>query len=85
MLGQEELERYFPERKMRMFVGTWNMCEMKNIPASLDDFVLPESSEFVQDLYVIGSQESVGNRLVSSAACCQTYTIFDVFYFCSRV
>ena len=24
-----ELERYFPDRKMRVFMGTWNVMEMK--------------------------------------------------------
>lgn len=25
LLGSEELHRYFPDRKVKMFVGTWNM------------------------------------------------------------
>jgi len=25
MLGQEELEKYFPDQKLRVFVGSWNM------------------------------------------------------------
>lgn len=29
MLSGSELERFFPERKARIFVGTWNMCEHK--------------------------------------------------------
>ncbi len=58
----DELERYFPDHKMRIFVGTWNMCEMKELPESLNDFVLPESSEYVHDIYVIGTQESHSSR-----------------------
>ena len=62
MLGTNELERFFPDRKMHIFVGTWNMGDMKLVPDCLDDFILPESCDFVQDIYVIGSQESVSNR-----------------------
>lgn len=62
LLGSEALERFFPERKMRIFVGTWNMCEMKTIPTSINDFLLPELSEYVQDAYVIGTQETASNR-----------------------
>ncbi len=29
LLGSDELDRLFPERKMKIFVCTWNMCEMK--------------------------------------------------------
>ena len=62
LLGAEELERYFPDRKMRIFVGTWNMCELKTVPESVDDFVLPDNVDYIQDCYVIGTQESTGNR-----------------------
>ena len=62
MLGSNELERFFPERKMHIFVGTWNMADAKIVPDCLDDFILPESCDYVQDVYVIGSQESVASR-----------------------
>ena len=62
VLGATELDRYFPERRMRVFVGTWNMCGMRDVPSSLNDFVLPETAEFVQDAYVIGAQEAIPNR-----------------------
>lgn len=29
LLGAEELDRYFPDRKLHIFVGSWNMAEMK--------------------------------------------------------
>lgn len=29
MLGPEELERYFPDRRIHIWVGTWNMNEIK--------------------------------------------------------
>ena len=59
MLGADELERFFPERTLRLFVGTYNMCEMKDLPHSLNDFVLPEESDLAQDAYAIGTQETV--------------------------
>jgi len=62
VLGANELERYFPERRMRILVGTWNMCGMRDIPQSLNDFLLPEAVDYVQDAYIIGSQEAVPNR-----------------------
>ncbi|CAH1787853.1 unnamed protein product [Owenia fusiformis] len=61
LLGTEELERYFPDRKLRVLVGTWNMMELKSIDADISDFILPDTCEFVQDLYVIGTQESLSN------------------------
>jgi phosphatidylinositol-bisphosphatase len=63
ILGSTELENRFPDRTMRVFVGTWNMGGMRNVPTSLDSFLLPETFDFAQDMYVIGSQESVPNRL----------------------
>jgi len=62
LLGANELDRCFPERRMRIFVGTWNMCGMRDVPSSLNDFLLPEMADFVQDAYVIGSQEAIPNR-----------------------
>jgi len=61
-LGATELDRYFPERRMRIFVGTWNVCGMRDVPASVNDFLLPETADFVQDAYVIGTQEAIPNR-----------------------
>ncbi|ELU08167.1 hypothetical protein CAPTEDRAFT_179440 [Capitella teleta] len=58
LLGSEELKRFFPEKKMRIFIGTWNMCELKALPDSVDDFLLPETSDYIHDAYVIGTQES---------------------------
>ena len=29
LLGSEELDRLFPDRKMKVYVCTWNMCELK--------------------------------------------------------
>ena len=59
MLGTEELERYFPERKLRLFVGSWNM-NGQTPPVYLADFLLPQNIEFVPDLLVIGTQECMG-------------------------
>ena len=59
---QEELEKYLPEQKLTVFIGTWNMHGEKQLPTFVDDFLLPECSKFMQDLYVIGSQESTPLR-----------------------
>ena len=59
MLGSEELERYFPGRKLRLFVGSWNM-NGQTPPVYLADFLLPQNIEFVPDLLVIGTQECMG-------------------------
>ncbi|GFO45597.1 72 kda inositol polyphosphate 5-phosphatase [Plakobranchus ocellatus] len=62
VLGAEELDRYFPARKVHVLVGTWNMNEQKEISYSLDDFVLPESCDYVQDIYAFGTQENDMNK-----------------------
>ncbi|KAH9495537.1 inositol polyphosphate 5-phosphatase [Bulinus truncatus] len=61
-LGAEELSRYFPDRKVNVFIGTWNMNELKEVKAPLEDFILPEKCDYVQDIYAIGSQENEMNR-----------------------
>ncbi|CAC5398640.1 INPP5E [Mytilus coruscus] len=58
LLSAEELERYFPDKRLKIWVGCWNMGELKECSTSLQDFVLPEASEYVQDMYVIGTQEN---------------------------
>ena len=62
MLGESELERVFPDRKLKVFVGTWNLCGIRDIPASLSSFVLPDAVEQLCDIYAIGTQESGPNR-----------------------
>ncbi|XP_036367978.1 ras guanine nucleotide exchange factor B-like [Octopus sinensis] len=63
LLGNEELQRYFPNRKVKLFIGSWNMGESKDITTrNLEDFILPESCELVQDIYVIGTQENALNK-----------------------
>ncbi|CAL1534383.1 unnamed protein product [Lymnaea stagnalis] len=57
-----EIYRYFPERKVNVFVGTWNMNELKEVSTPLEDFLLPEKCDFVQDIYAIGTQENVTNK-----------------------
>lgn len=59
---REEMERYFPDHQISVFVGTWNMHEEKEVPFYLDDFLIPNAIEFLQDLYVIGLQESTSAR-----------------------
>ncbi|XP_072015729.1 uncharacterized protein [Amphiura filiformis] len=60
LLGRDELERFFPDRKLHIFMATWNMCELKILPDNLEDLLLPEHSEYdiMHDMYVIGTQES---------------------------
>ncbi|KAL4617397.1 72 kDa inositol polyphosphate 5-phosphatase isoform X1 [Arapaima gigas] len=62
LLGAEELDRYFPERKMGIYIVTWNMQGEKGLPNNLDDLLLPTDSEFAQDFYVIGVQEGCDDR-----------------------
>ncbi|GIX94829.1 inositol polyphosphate 5-phosphatase E [Caerostris extrusa] len=40
LLGNEELSRYFPDNKVTIFVGTWNM-NSHDPPSNIDDFLLP--------------------------------------------
>lgn len=62
LLGADELARYFPDRNMALFVATWNMQGQKELPASLDEFLLPTEADYSQDLYVIGIQEGCSDR-----------------------
>lgn len=61
LLGEEELNRYFPDRKVNVFVATWNMNGLAS-PASLDDLLLPKTIEYVPDIYAIGVQEAMSDR-----------------------
>ncbi|XP_022108792.1 uncharacterized protein LOC110989031 [Acanthaster planci] len=58
LLSREELERFFPDRKVKIFIATWNMCEGKVLPDNLEELLLPEDCVLVQDMYVVGTQES---------------------------
>jgi len=69
LLGANELDRCFPDRRIRIFVGTWNMCGMRDVPCSLNDFLLPQTADFVQDAYVVGTQEAIPNRSVTGSLC----------------
>ncbi|KAM4664881.1 phosphatidylinositol polyphosphate 5-phosphatase type IV isoform 2-T2 [Discoglossus pictus] len=62
LLGADELDRYFPERRVGIFIATWNMQGKKELPESLDDFLLPSDNDFAQDMYVIGIQEGGPDR-----------------------
>lgn len=62
LLGADELARYFPDRNMALFVATWNMQGQKELPVSLDEFLLPTEADYSQDLYVIGIQEGCSDR-----------------------
>nr|XP_006825778.1 PREDICTED: 72 kDa inositol polyphosphate 5-phosphatase-like [Saccoglossus kowalevskii] len=56
LLGTDELEKYFPERQVKIFVSTWNMHGEKLLPRNLHDLLLP--TDLVQDIYVLGLQEA---------------------------
>ncbi|XP_016383364.1 72 kDa inositol polyphosphate 5-phosphatase-like [Sinocyclocheilus rhinocerous] len=62
LLGAEELDRYFPERRLGIYVATWNMQGEKGLPCNLDDLLLPTDTDFAQDVYVIGVQEGCPDR-----------------------
>ncbi|XP_039220110.1 phosphatidylinositol polyphosphate 5-phosphatase type IV isoform X2 [Crotalus tigris] len=62
LLGAEELNRYFPDRSVGIFVATWNMQGQKELPEMLDDFLLPSEPDYAQDMYVIGIQEGCPDR-----------------------
>ncbi|XP_035119172.2 phosphatidylinositol polyphosphate 5-phosphatase type IV isoform X2 [Callithrix jacchus] len=62
LLGAEELARYFPDRNVALFVATWNMQGQKELPPSLDEFLLPAEADYAQDLYAIGVQEGCSDR-----------------------
>ncbi|XP_030647700.1 phosphatidylinositol polyphosphate 5-phosphatase type IV [Chanos chanos] len=62
LLGAEELDRYFPDRRVGIYVATWNMQGEKGLPNNLDDLLLPTDTEFAQDFYIIGVQEGCPDR-----------------------
>ncbi|XP_073722193.1 phosphatidylinositol polyphosphate 5-phosphatase type IV-like [Misgurnus anguillicaudatus] len=62
LLGAEELDRYFPERRLGIYIATWNMQGQKDLPYNLDDLLLPTDTDFAQDVYVIGVQEGCPDR-----------------------
>lgn len=58
----EELERYFPNHNMTVFVGTWNMHSEKDVPLLVEEFLMPGQCEFLQDVYVVGTQECTPHK-----------------------
>ncbi|TRY87322.1 hypothetical protein DNTS_034018 [Danionella cerebrum] len=62
LLGAEELDRYFPERRLGIYIATWNMQGEKGLTYNLDDLLLPTDTDFAQDVYVIGVQEGCADR-----------------------
>ncbi|XP_059152156.1 phosphatidylinositol polyphosphate 5-phosphatase type IV-like [Physella acuta] len=61
LLVCDEFDRYFPDRKVSVFVGTWNMNELKDVE-TIEDFILPKKCDYVQDIYAIGTQENAMNK-----------------------
>ncbi|KAM4746663.1 phosphatidylinositol polyphosphate 5-phosphatase type IV [Anableps anableps] len=62
LLGAEELDRHFPDRRVGVYVVTWNMQGQRFLPTNLNDLLLPTDSDFAQDFYVIGVQEGCPDR-----------------------
>eukprot|EP00731_Ephydatia_muelleri_P037490 Em0484g8a len=54
--------RLSAKEAVRIFTATWNMHEERELPASLDDMLLPTSHPLASDIYVIGTQESTPSR-----------------------
>ncbi|XP_072908418.1 phosphatidylinositol polyphosphate 5-phosphatase type IV isoform X1 [Hemitrygon akajei] len=62
LLGAGELDRYFPDRRIRVFVATWNMQGRKELPDTLEDLLLPYDCHYIHDMYVIGTQEGIPDK-----------------------
>ncbi|XP_013199750.2 inositol polyphosphate 5-phosphatase E [Amyelois transitella] len=61
LLGAAELEHVFPDREVKIFVGTWNMNGQAP-PKELADFIFPNQVKHVPDIFAIGTQESYSER-----------------------
>ncbi|KAJ0177156.1 hypothetical protein K1T71_007165 [Dendrolimus kikuchii] len=61
LLGAAELEHVFPDREVKVFVGTWNMNGQAP-PRELADFIFPNQVKHVPDIFAIGTQESYSER-----------------------
>ncbi|XP_075973430.1 inositol-3-phosphate synthase isoform X2 [Anticarsia gemmatalis] len=61
LLGAAELEHVFPDREVKIFVGTWNM-NGQGPPKELADFIFPNQVKHVPDIFAIGTQESYSER-----------------------
>lgn len=61
LLGAAELEHVFPDREVKIFVGTWNMNGQAP-PKELADFIFPNQVQHVPDIFAIGTQESFSER-----------------------
>ncbi|CAG5031570.1 unnamed protein product [Parnassius apollo] len=61
LLGAAELEHVFPDREVKIFIGTWNMNGQPP-PRELADFIFPSQVKHVPDIFAIGTQESYSER-----------------------
>lgn len=62
LLGASELQRYFPNKMIQVYIATWNTQGKKEFPDSLEDLLLPSDSQSIHDLYVIGTQEGIPDK-----------------------
>ncbi|XP_011496036.1 PREDICTED: 72 kDa inositol polyphosphate 5-phosphatase [Ceratosolen solmsi marchali] len=51
------IEKIILERKIHIFIGTWNMNGQKPLN-NLNGFLIPNDSEMIADLIIIGTQET---------------------------
>lgn len=57
MFNDDELVKYFPEHKITVYIGTWNMAS-RQPPDDMNSFALPESVQYLADVLVFGVQEA---------------------------
>ena len=65
--GKPELDYFFPERSVKVFIGTWNMAAPKTLPDEIENFFLPDyaSSNYAAPaphIFVFGIQESMSDK-----------------------
>ncbi|XP_066433998.1 phosphatidylinositol polyphosphate 5-phosphatase type IV-like [Eleutherodactylus coqui] len=61
VLSAEELDKHFPDRRLKLYIATWNM-EGKKFPNNVEDLLFPSDDDYGKDVYVIGIQEGYPNR-----------------------
>lgn len=61
LIGHEELNKYFPNCRVNIFVCTWNQ-NRKRAPANLNDLLLPDQLVLMPDIYAIGIQEAFSSQ-----------------------
>ncbi|XP_003744461.2 inositol polyphosphate 5-phosphatase E [Galendromus occidentalis] len=60
LINETELLRVFPDRKLRIFIASWNMNSSMG-PKNLSELLMTSSGEKV-DMYLIGTQEGANDK-----------------------